>query len=126
MLGAMRCQSKFKSPKGITMISLDWARPKDPPLSLGHASILANLYANKINVRTNSWAVNHPSFKVEDVVQYIERFSSLENDLAMGVFVWNEEHVKKIINKAKHIASARGQISINFPQLHSGQISINS
>eukprot|EP01036_Dinobryon_divergens_P036631 gene36631-47745_t len=98
------------------MISLDWARPKDPPLSLGHASILANLYANKINVRTNSWAVNHPSFKVEDVVQYIERFSSLENDLAMGVFVWNEEHVKKIIKHLKR-NSFTGRIILGGPQI---------
>ena len=98
------------------MISLDWTRPKDPPLSLGHASILANLYANKINVLANSWAVNNPLFKVEDVVQYIESLNPFEHDLALGVFVWNEEHVKKIIKHLKN-NSFPGRIILGGPQI---------
>jgi hypothetical protein len=38
------------SAKKIILISLDWLRAKDPLLSLGQASLLANLHEHNINV----------------------------------------------------------------------------
>mgnify|MGYP003387918779 CR=1 FL=1 len=49
----------------LLMIALDWTRPKDPPLSLGHASIFANLIRHKIDVQARSWAVNAPGFDLK-------------------------------------------------------------
>ena len=115
MISTMTRRSNFKIPKSLIMISLDWTRPKDPPLSLGHASILANLYANKINVHAKSWAVNHPLFKVDDVIHHIESLNPVEHDLALGVFVWNEEHVKKIIKHFKKFFT--GRIILGGPQI---------
>lgn len=34
----------------LLLPSLDWTRPKDPPMSLGHASILANLKKHQVPV----------------------------------------------------------------------------
>lgn len=84
------------------MISLDWTRPKDPPLSLGHASILANLQANDIDVTEKSWSVNHETFHIEDILHFIESHSVLTmktiTTVAIGVFVWNEQYVQSIIH----------------------------
>lgn len=115
MLSALK-HGKHKISKNLIMISLDWTRPKDPPLSLGHASILANLYANKINVTAKSWAVNNPSFRVEEVLQYIENVTSMDHDLAFGVFIWNEQYVQNVI---KHIKKNNfpGRIILGGPQI---------
>ena len=91
--------------KKVIMISLDWTRPKDPPLSLGHASILANLQAHNIDVTEKSWSVNHETFHVEDILHFIESHSVFTmktiTTVAIGVFVWNEQYVQSIIHYLK-------------------------
>lgn len=97
-------------------MSLDWTRPKDPPLSLGHASILANLKAHNIDVFTKSWAVNHSSFQVDDVFNFLENLAIFHADIAIGAFVWNEQYVRKIIRylKSRHFP---GRIILGGPQI---------
>lgn len=106
--------------KKVIMISLDWTRPKDPPLSLGHASILANLQANDIDVAEKSWSVNHETFHIEDILHFIESHSIFTmktvTTVAIGVFVWNEQYVQSIINYLKQ-HKYRGQIILGGPQI---------
>ena len=106
--------------KKVIMISLDWTRPKDPPLSLGHASILANLQANNIDVTEKSWSVNHETFHIEDILHFIESHSVFTmktiTTVAIGVFVWNEHYVQSIIHYLKQ-HKYRGQIILGGPQI---------
>lgn len=117
----------YPNTKKLIMISLDWTRPKDPPLSLGHASILANLQANRINVIAKSWAVNHSNFQVDDVLNFLETYTVMSNtntnitntiatDIALGVFVWNEIEVQKIIKYLK-LKKFPGNIILGGPQI---------
>lgn len=115
--------------KNIKIISLDWTRPKDPPLSLGHASIVANLklYQNKINVNEKSWSINNSNFNVDDVIDFIwssnsssssssDVGSSSYSDVALGAFVWNEHYIQKIIKSLK-INRYPGRIILGGPQI---------
>lgn len=98
------------------LISLDWTRPKDPPLSLGHASILANLKKNNIPSIHRSWAVNHPNFRSEEVVQFIMQQKDENLDVAMGAFVWNEPYLQRIIQGIKQ-EGFPGRIILGGPQI---------
>lgn len=80
------------------LIALDWTRPKDPPLSLGHASILALAKQHKIDVTEQSWSVSSDTFRAEQVAEHILSFNSASLDVALGVFVWNEAEVRRILN----------------------------
>ena len=85
------------------MVALDWTRPKDPPMSLGHASILANLVKHGIEVLEKSYSVNHANFQVDNVIDFVLNNSSKDTtDFGIGAFVWNEIHVQKIIKTLKH------------------------
>jgi len=55
----------------LMMVALDWTRPKDPPMSLGHASILTNAENKNISVIQKSWSVNSDNFQAEDVTQAV-------------------------------------------------------
>lgn len=101
----------------LMLISLDWTRPKDPPLSLGHASILANLRKQRISVKERSWSVNNPNFSYKDVVYYImDNFKYEYTDVALGVFIWNESSVQKILKDLKEQAFP-GRIILGGPQI---------
>lgn len=106
--------------KKVIMISLDWTRPKDPPLSLGHASILTNLITNNIDVIEKSWSVNHETFNIDDILHFIESHSvftmKTTTTVAIGVFVWNEQYVQAIIQYLKQ-HKYRGQIILGGPQI---------
>ena len=100
----------------LILASLDWTRPKDPPLSLGHASILANLLKRGVDVKERSWAVNHHSFDIEEVTQYITENQHPDVDIALGAFVWNEPMVQKILqflSKYKY----PGRVILGGPQV---------
>lgn len=99
------------------IVSLDWTRPKDPPLSLGHASIVANMLHQNVDHIQRSWAVNHNQFEVGDVVDFVMTNSRTGNeDFAVGAFVWNEKYVLDIITKLRHYKFG-GNIIVGGPQI---------
>lgn len=87
--------------KDLRLVALDWTRPKDPPFSLGHASILANLNAHQIPVTPRSWAVNRPDFSPNEVVDFIMKDAKPTTAAAIGAFVWNEKATQAILNALK-------------------------
>ena len=87
--------------KRLILTALDWTRPKDPPLSLGHASILANLLKNGVDTVQQSWSVNHENFQPEHVVDFAMNNATANTDFGIGAFVWNEIHVQTIIKRLK-------------------------
>ncbi|KAF0549285.1 B12-binding domain-containing radical SAM protein [Gigaspora margarita] len=102
--------------KKLILISLDWTRPKDPPLSLGHASILACLRQHNIDVFPRSWSVNVPNFSPDDVVEFIMIHANPCIDVAIGAFVWNEKAVQHILRKLKKYKFP-GKVILGGPQV---------
>jgi radical SAM superfamily enzyme YgiQ (UPF0313 family) len=100
----------------LLLLSLDWTRPKDPPLSLGQASILANLDRYKIPVIAKSWAVNQPDFKLNEVHEFVMSHAADDTDLALGAFVWHEPQTQKLLNNLKK-NQFPGRIILGGPQI---------
>jgi radical SAM superfamily enzyme YgiQ (UPF0313 family) len=97
------------------LIALDWTRPKDPPLSLGHASILALAKQHKIDVTERSWSVSSESFRAEQVAEHILSFNCASLDVALGVYVWNEAEVRRVLDLIDK--QFRGRIILGGPQI---------
>lgn len=100
--------------RSLLLLSLDWTRPKDPPLSLGHASILANLLKYEIDVIDKSWSVNHTDFDANEIVEFIMCHADV--DVALGAFVWNEFAIQHI-TKRLHYYRFPGRIILGGPQI---------
>jgi radical SAM superfamily enzyme YgiQ (UPF0313 family) len=100
----------------LLLIALDYTRPKDPPLSLGHASILANLLQHKLDVKEYSWAVNKPTFQPEQVVTQIMENAHPDLDVALGGFVWNEHAIQRI-TQSLHRYKFPGRVILGGPQV---------
>jgi radical SAM superfamily enzyme YgiQ (UPF0313 family) len=100
----------------LVLIALDWTRPKDPPLSLGHASILANILQHKLDVRPRSWAVNHTHFNPDEVTHFIMSHNHPDVDVALGAFVWNEHAIQKILIDLDRF-KFMGRIILGGPQI---------
>ncbi|UJR13120.1 hypothetical protein I4U23_000144 [Adineta vaga] len=91
-------------------------KTKDPPISLGQSSILANLYENNIDVLSKSYAVNFSSFHPDDVTNYIMKNANESTDVALGAFIWNEKFLQIILNKLKK-EKYPGRIILGGPQI---------
>ncbi len=102
--------------RNLLITALDWGRPKDPPISLGLGSIVANLYRHKVAVTPKSYAVNNPNFKASDVSDFILSNSDKYSDVAFGAFVWNEKATQEILHTLKK-ARFPGRIIIGGPQV---------
>jgi len=100
----------------LLLIALDWTRPKDPPLSLGHASILANLKKHQIEVVEKSWAVNHSTFDTKDVHQFVINNLTANTDVAFGGFIWNEYPLQGILRSIR-TSGFIGRIILGGPQV---------
>lgn len=109
-------KTEFSQPRKLLLVALDWGRPKDPPMSLGHASILATLFAYGIDVYPKSWSVNSPEFNEQLVSTFILENATSPVDVAFGAFVWNEFYLQKILSTLKdnHFP---GRIVLGGPQI---------
>lgn len=104
------------SERRLILPSLDWSRPKDPPISLGQGSLLANLKQNNIKVKAHSWAVNHSGFIHDEVTSFIMQNADPTTDVALGTFVWNEKAIQYILNDLKRFKFP-GRIILGGPQI---------
>ena len=102
--------------KRLMLIALDYMKTKDPPISLGQSSILANLHQNQIDVFPKSYAVNLPSFQPDDVTNDIIQNANESTDVAIGAYIWNEKSLQKILTdlKKNHFP---GRIILGGPQI---------
>ena len=104
--------------RNLLLISLDWTRPKDPPIALGHASILANLFRKRVPVIERAYGVNKPEFSTNSVVDFILQNANQTNatDLAIGAFVWNESVLQTILSRVRR-GGFSGRIILGGPQI---------
>ena len=98
-------------------MSLDWCRPKDPPLSLGAASILTSLVKAGIDTTPLSYNVNTDCFLVDKVLDDVFALRPNENTLlGLGAFVWNERHIQRMLTSLKKYHFP-GKILVGGPQI---------
>ncbi|CAF3981396.1 unnamed protein product, partial [Adineta steineri] len=102
--------------KRLILIALDYMKTKDPPISLGQSSILANLYENNIDVISKSYAVNFSSFYPDNVTNYIMKNANESTDVALGAYIWNEKFLQIILSNLKK-EKYPGRIILGGPQI---------
>lgn len=105
-----------KKREKLLLLSFDWTRPKDPPLSLGQASIVAKLKQENIPVVHKSWAVNDKEFKLEEAFNFVMANADEGVDLAMGAYVWHEPHTQNLLDALKR-EKFPGRIILGGPQI---------
>ncbi len=102
--------------KKLLLLSFDWTRPKDPPMSLGQASILAKLKQSDIDVTAKSWSVNDEKFNLNDALEFIMQHADANVDVAIGTYVWHEPSTQNLLNKLK-LENFPGRIILGGPQI---------
>ncbi|KAJ3104270.1 hypothetical protein HDU96_008988 [Phlyctochytrium bullatum] len=102
----------------LILAALDWTRPKDPPVSLGAASIAATLRHSHIDVALQAWAVNHPRFNPADVIQWTlhNACNDPRADFGVGLFVWNDKDARDVMRGLRDAGFA-GRIIVGGPQV---------
>ena len=108
----------------LILAALDWTRPKDPPMSLGLASILANVERFGFNVIHRSWAVNQPSkyqiseknFDPQPVVEFVMANATEKSYFGLGAYVWNENCVQTILKRLRN-EGFPGKVILGGPQI---------
>ncbi|KAG5176804.1 hypothetical protein JKP88DRAFT_265331 [Tribonema minus] len=117
----------------LLLPALGWGRPKDPPISLGAASIVAALThpdpstGPAVEVQHRTWVVNSTSFDADEVVAWAmeadcaaltsqQQGISSSWDFAIGAFVWNECHVQHILTELQRRGFS-GRLIVGGPQV---------
>ena len=98
--------------RSVFLLSLDWGRPKDPPMSLGHSSILTHLTKRGVPAISSTWSTNSPDFSITPILDDIFEASSLNDsmDIGLGMFVWNDAPMKQIMRELKNSDVFSGRI----------------
>jgi radical SAM superfamily enzyme YgiQ (UPF0313 family) len=98
----------------FVLLSLDWIRSKDPRTSLGHASLLANLSVHGIETVEVRRAVNAPDYDLRSLEQML--FALNPWFLGIGVYIWNEADVGKLLRGLRARGWA-GEVILGGPQI---------
>lgn len=102
----------------VVLVSLDWLRDKDPRRSLGHASLLARLHAEKdIAVSYVEFAVNAPNFTRKALLAAV--LAAVRDDrswVGIGAYVWNERVVQWLLTELRRVGFT-GRIVLGGPQI---------
>ena len=101
----------------VLLLSLDWCRPKDPPISLGAASILTQLQKGGVAATALQYNVNDPKFDSDAVVNCVfAQKPDRRTLLGIGAFVWNEPHLQRILSLLRQYRFP-GSILLGGPQI---------
>ena len=105
--------------RSVFLLSLDWGRPKDPPMSLGHSSILTHLTKRGVPAISSTWSTNSPGFSITPILDDIFEASSLNDsmDIGVGMFVWNDAPMKQIMRELKNSDVFSGRIILGGSQI---------
>ncbi|MBT9554541.1 MAG: radical SAM protein [Myxococcales bacterium] len=100
------------------LVALDWTRPGDPRIPLGHASLSAMLRSRGIDVAEVCLPANHsstsPALVVRAILDRVDRSES-DVDVAIGAYVWNEPLVTALLPRLRAVFS--GRIILGGPQV---------
>jgi len=97
------------------LVGLDWRRPKDPPISLAQASLVANLAKHKVPHKSKVWGVNDEDFRVDEVLRFVQVHDDGNTDLALGAYVWHEKYTQRLLRSLAD--NFTGRIIVGGPQV---------
>lgn len=100
----------------LAFAALDWTRAKDPPCSLGHASMLASLSKEGIPVVSLQRSVVSPDFDPDFLADEVLALDDGKTDFAVGAYVWNEHDVQTIVGRLRDKRFG-GRIILGGPQV---------
>jgi len=105
----------------VILIALDWHRPKDPRLPLGHASLAARLATTPgVELIHGAFDVNspggQPEFVAKQILEHALARPAAEVDLAVGAYVWNEAVVQRLLPLIRQ-GGFHGRIVLGGPQI---------
>jgi len=112
------------SRRSVLSVSFDWTRPKDPPLSVGQASLVAALRESAVPVEIQSFATNllvEDETAIETCLNNLVERSGNFSDVAIGAYVWNERIVRRLLKKLRRksgsSSSPTPRIILGGPQI---------
>ncbi len=105
----------------VLLVALDWHRPKDPRLPLGHASLAARLASTQgVELIHGAFSVNgpggQPDLLARSILKYAMARPSADVDVALGAYVWNEATMRRLLPLLR-LAGFRGRIVLGGPQI---------
>ncbi len=112
----------------VVLVDLYWTRDKDPRVPLGHASLLAALRARtQADVRSIVVAVNGervtPGRVASRILEQARGARREEVDVALGAYVWAEDHVQGVIRELRP-RGFDGRIILGGPQITYAEVGV--
>ena len=101
------------------LVGLEHLRPKDPRMSLGMASIVANLRMKNLPHEAHTLNVADPDFNAPAAFAPLVNAAMAHGsttDLIIGGFVWNEPYLNTLLEELRR-ASFAGRIAVAGPQV---------
>ncbi len=108
--------STTRRTKDLRLVAMDWGREKDPPLSLGHASILAEFQTRAVPIRQLTTSVTEPAFSVERIIRFLMTGATSNTYAALGAFVWNEPYTQQLLKMLQR-QNFPGKVLLGGPQV---------
>lgn len=106
----------------LILVALPWHRARDPRAPLGHASLLASLRTQAVDVVQGRFSLNG-AFDREAIARFVLDASggtpSARLDLGVGVYIWNEHVVTWLLPELRRRGFA-GRIILGGPQVSYG------
>lgn len=103
----------------VVLVDFYWTRDKDPRVPLGHASLLAALRQDGVEVQTLVIAVNdgcHEPARVAAAILDSAGGPTADADVAFGAYVWGEALLQNVL-RALRGSGFRGRIILGGPQV---------
>ena len=107
------------SGRKVVLVDFYWTRNKDPRVPLGHASLLAALRHGGVEVEAMAFAVNgdlDDDAIADRVEQACSGAAPADIDVAIGVYVWAEAQVRRLLGRLRE-RGFRGRIILGGPQI---------
>ncbi|PKN30889.1 MAG: B12-binding domain-containing radical SAM protein, partial [Deltaproteobacteria bacterium HGW-Deltaproteobacteria-20] len=103
----------------IVLVDLPCQRPKDPKMSVGHASLVAALQARtNVDVKSVVIPANTPKQDANALAARILEHAAGASrvDIGIGVYVWNDHLVRRLL-AALRTKGLTGRIILGGPQI---------
>jgi len=86
----------------LVLVSLDWTRPKDPRVPLGHASLVASVRADaRVDLVERSYSVQDPEFRWDRVLDEALAATEGRHPAAVGSLPTTTTPADRISSRAR-------------------------
>jgi hypothetical protein len=105
----------------FVMVAMPWSHERDAHAPLGHASLVAALkHESNLEIRQVIQSVSNDEFSItglaDHVMVEVEGLPHKEVDVGVGVYVWNDKHVKGLLHSLRD-RGFEGRIVLGGPQI---------